>query len=426
MALKSFVIKADICYSETPQVLNTMQDGFLVCVKGRSAGVFQELPEQYAALPLLDCSGSLAVPGLTDLHVHAPQYAFRGLGMDLELLEWLNTHTFPEESRYADLEYAGRAYRRFVEDLRRGPNTRACVFATIHLEGTILLMDLLEESGLCTMVGKVNMDRNSPDALREVSASAAAKSTKAWLKESKGRYHHTRPILTPRFIPSCSDQLMRELHMIQQIYGLPVQSHLSENQGEIAWVRELCPDSKNYGDAYDAFGLFGGPGCPAVMAHCVYSDEEETALMKRRNVFAAHCPASNTNLSSGIAPVRRFLREGLSVGLGSDVAGGTHTSIFRAMADAVQVSKLRWRLVDASLEPLTAEEAFYLGTMGGGAFFGKVGSFAPDYEFDALVIDDRRYTSQVPSALEKRLEQTIYLSDERDIRHKFVQGRQIF
>ena len=117
MALKSFVIKADICYSETPQVLNTMQDGFLVCVKGRSAGVFQELPEQYAALPLLDCSGSLAVPGLTDLHVHAPQYAFRGLGMDLELLEWLNTHTFPEESLYADLEYAGRAYRRFVEDL---------------------------------------------------------------------------------------------------------------------------------------------------------------------------------------------------------------------------------------------------------------------------------------------------------------------
>lgn len=426
MTPESFVIKADICYSETPRVLNTVQDGFLVCVKGRSAGVFRELPEQYAALPLLDCSGALAVPGLTDLHVHAPQYAFRGLGMDLELLEWLNTHTFPEESRYADLEYADRAYRRFVEDVRRGPNTRACVFATLHQEATVHLMDLLEASGLCTMVGKVNMDRNSPDALREASACAAAKSTKSWLKEIKGRYQHTLPILTPRFIPSCSNQLMRELHMIQQIYGLPVQSHLSENQGEIAWVRELCPGAKNYADAYDAFGLFGGPGCPTIMAHCVYSDEEETALMKRRNIFVAHCPASNTNLSSGIAPIRRFLREGLSVGLGSDVAGGTHTSIFRAMTDAVQASKLRWRLVDASLEPLTAKEAFYLGTMGGGAFFGKVGSFAPEFEFDALIIDDSRYTSQGQSELEKRLEQTIYLSDERDIRHKFVQGRQIF
>lgn len=420
----SFVIKADICCSETPQALNTVRDGFLVCVEGRSAGVFRALPEQYAALPLLDCSGWLAVPGLTDLHVHAPQYTFRGLGMDLELLDWLNTHVFPEESRYADLEYAGRAYRRFVEEVRRGPNTRACVFATLHTEGTLLLMDLLEESGLCTMVGKVNMDRNSPDCLRE--ASDAAGRTRAWLDKIEGRYRRTRPILTPRFIPSCSDRLMGELHAIQRDYGLPVQSHLSENREEVAWVRQLCPNARGYADAYHAFGLLGGPDCPTVMAHCVYSDEEESALLKRQNVFVAHCPASNTNLSSGIAPVRRFLREGLSVGLGSDVAGGTHTSIFRAMADAVQVSKLRWRLADPSLEPLTAKEAFYLGTVGGGAFFGKVGSFAPGYELDALVIDDSRYTSQAPEELEKRLEQTIYLSDERDIKHKFVQGRQLF
>lgn len=426
MSYESFVLKADICYSENPQVLKTVRDGWLVCDNGYSAGVFQELPEKYAHLPILNCSGAMVVPGLVDLHVHAPQYAFRGLGMDLELLEWLNIHTFPEESRYADPEYADRAYRRFVEDVRQGPNTRACVFATIHPEATIHLMDLLEESGLCTMVGKVNMDRSSPDILREASAAASAKSTKAWLKELRGRYRHTHPILTPRFIPSCTDQLMRELHMIQQVYGLPVQSHLSENQGEIAWVRELCPGARNYGDAYDAFGLFGGPGCPTIMAHCVYSDEEETALMRERNVFVAHCPASNTNLSSGIAPIRKFLREGLSVGLGSDVAGGTHTSIFRAMADAIQVSKLRWRLVDASMEPLTANEAFYLGTAGGGAFFGKVGSFIPGYEFDALVIDDSRYTPQPQMDLEKRLERTIYLSDERDIQHKFVQGRMLF
>ena len=135
-------------------------------------------------------------------------------------------------------------------------------------------------------------------------------------------------------------------------------------------------------------------------------------------MLIAHCPASNTNLSSGIAPVRRFLRDGLRVGLGSDVAGGTHTSI--------QVSKLRWRLVDQSLAPLTVSEAFYLGTLGGGAFFGKVGSFAPGYEFDALVIGDTRYTPQEEMDLETRLERTVYLSDERDIQHKFVQGRRLF
>ena len=423
MQQDSFVIRADICYSASPQSLKLYPDGWLVCAEGRSAGAFRALPEQYAGLPVLDCSGSLVVPGLTDLHVHAPQYAFRGQGMDLELLDWLDRYTFPEESKYASLDYADQAYRRFVEDVRRGPNTRACVFATVHRSATIRLMDLLEESGLCTMVGKVNMDRNCPETLREPSAAGAAQSTRAWLEQSEGRYSRTRPILTPRFIPSCTDELMGELGRIQRQYGLPVQSHLSESRSEIAWVRELCPGAGSYGHAYHAFGLFGGPACPTVMAHCVYSDGEEAALLKAQNVWVAHCPASNMNLASGIAPVRRFLRGGLPVGLGSDVAGGTHTSIFKAMADAIQVSKLRWRLVDQSLEPLTVSEAFYLGTLGGGAFFGKVGSFAPGYEFDALVIDDARYTPQKQIGLETRLERTVYLSDERDILHKFVQGR---
>ena len=426
MRYDSFVIRGDICYSAAPQALELYPDGWLVCLEGRSAGVFRALPEQYAGLPVLDCHRSLVVPGLTDLHVHAPQYTFRGQGMDLELLDWLNRYTFPEESKYASLEYAGQAYRRFVEDVRRGPNTRACVFATVHRSATIHLMDLLEESGLCAMVGKVNMDRNCPEGLREASAAVSAQSTRAWLERVEGRYSRTRPILTPRFIPSCTDELMGELSRIQRRYGLPVQSHLSENRSEIAWVRELCPGAKSYGGAYHAFGLFGGPACPTIMAHCVYSDGEEAALLKEQNVFVAHCPASNMNLASGIAPVRRFLRDGLSVGLGSDVAGGTHTSIFRAMADAIQVSKLRWRLVDESLEPLTVSEAFYLGTLGGGAFFGKVGSFAPGYEFDALVIDDARYTPRGQADLETRLERTVYLSDERDIRHKFVQGRRLF
>lgn len=426
MSACSFVIKADICYSLSPQTVETVQDGYLVCENGRCAGVFSELPHQYKSLPLTDCTGQLAVPGLVDIHVHAPQYAFRGLGMDLELLEWLNTCTFPEESKYCDTHYADLAYRRFVQDLIHGPNTRACIFATVHTEATIHLMELLEESGLCTMVGKVNMDRNSPDTLRETDADASINATIDWLERVEGRYKYTRPILTPRFIPSCSDELMEGLHLIQKKYGLPVQSHLSENQGEIAWVKELCPSAKHYGDAYYQFGLFGGEGCPTVMAHCVYSDGDELELMRQQQVFAAHCPASNTNLSSGIAPVRRFLQAGVPVGLGSDVAGGTHTSVFRAMADAVQVSKLRWRLVDSSLPPLTAAEAFYLGTAGGGAFFGKVGSFMPGYEFDAVILDDSRYTPAGALELPERLERSIYLADERDFIHKFVQGRKIF
>ena len=422
----SFVLKGDLCCSAGPRQLEAVPDGYLVCVEGRCAGMFPTLPEAYRPLPLLDCSGHLVIPGLVDLHVHAPQYAFRGLGMDLELLDWLNLHAFPEESRYRELSYAGQVYRRFAEDLRRGPNTRACVFATVHAEATLLLMELLEDAGLCTLVGKVNMDRNCPDSLREPDAAASAAETRRWLERAAGRFANTAPILTPRFIPSCSDGLLAKLHALQQEFSLPVQSHLSETVSEVEWVAQLCPDAAFYGDAYDRFGLFGGPGCPTVMAHCVHSGEAEIRRIKQRGVFIAHCPASNTNLASGIAPARRYLDEGLSMGLGSDVAGGTHTSIFRAMADAIQVSKLRWRLMDGSLAPLTAAEAFYLATAGGGAFFGQVGIFAPGYELDALVIREDRYAAARPLDLSQRLERTIYLSDDRDIVHKFVRGRRLF
>ena len=286
-------------------------------------------------------------------------------------------------------------------------------------------MDLMEETGLKTMIGKVNMDRNSPEYLCEGSAEQSAADTVKWLEDTADQYENVRPILTPRFIPSCTDELMRKLKEVQKKYDLPVQSHLSENQGEIAWVQELCPESRFYGDAYDQFGLFGGD-VKTIMAHCVSSTEEEIELMRERGVYVAHCPESNTNLSSGVAPVRTYLDKGVNVGLGSDVAGGSKESIFYAMAHAVQVSKLRWRLQDTSLKPLTVEEAFYLGTMGGGSFFGKVGSFLEGYEFDALILDDSDIRHPQPLSLKERLERFIYLSDERHIKGKIVAGNRIF
>nr|WP_297280092.1 amidohydrolase family protein [uncultured Butyricicoccus sp.] len=423
--MNNFALKGDILFSRTPTELAVFERHYAVCIDGVCAGVFSELPERFAAIPVLDYTGKLIIPGLVDLHAHAPQYAFRALDMDLELLDWLDTQTFPQEARYADLGYAQTAYTIFADALRRSATTRAVLFGTLHVPATRLLMELLEQSGLETYVGKVNMNRNSPDCLCESDAATSLAATRDWLDSCRS-LTHCRPILTPRFVPSCSDALMQGLGDLQRETGLPVQSHLSENQGEIAWVRELCPQSTSYGDAYDRFGLFGGDGCPTIMAHCVWSDADERALMKRNGVFIAHCPQSNTNLSSGIAPVRTFLREGLSVGLGSDIAGGVHLSILRAMADAVQVSKLRWRLCDQSLPPLTLPEAFFLGTRGGGAFFGKVGAFEPGYAFDALVLDDADLPCPFALTPEQRLTRIIYLSDDHAVQHKFVDGRKLF
>lgn len=420
----SFVLKGNICYSKDLHTLHCVPNGYLVCEEGVSKGVFSALPEQYSRLPLYDYGEKMILPGLVDLHIHAPQFAFRGLGMDLELLDWLNTQTFPEEARYRDLEYADRAYSLFVDHLKHSPNTRASVFATCHVGATRLLMEKLEQSGLVTMVGKVNMDRNSPSDLQEESAEKSARDTIDWLEGCKDAYANTTPILTPRFIPSCTDELMERLGEIQREYKLPVQSHLSENQSEIAWVKELCPQSSCYGDAYARFGLFGG-GVPTIMAHCVWSCEKEIELLRERRVYIAHCPQSNLNLASGIAPIRTCLEQGIPVGLGSDVAGGCHPSIFRAMSDAIQVSKLYWRLIDQSARPLSVEEAFYLGTVGGGSFFGKVGSLDNGYEFDALVLDDSDLAGPNPLSIAERLARILYLSENRHVCAKYVRGKSI-
>ncbi len=418
---RNFIMKGNIIFSKDKSELNVQKHAYLVCVDGLCAGVFETLPEKYQDLPCEDYEDCLIIPGMTDLHVHAPQYSYRGLGMDMELIDWLNAHAFPEESKFTDLEYAKRAYSIFVNDLVKSTTTRACIFGTLHKEATLLLMELLEDTGMKAYVGKVNMDRNSPEILREESVEEASKITEQWILEAE-RFDNVRQILTPRFIPSCSDELMREISRLQKKYELPMQSHLSENLGEIEWVKELCPDSKFYGDAYDQFELFGGE-CPTIMAHCVHSSEEEIALMKEKNVFVAHCPQSNTNIASGIAPIRIYLDKDMKVGLGSDVAGGAHLSIMRAMTDAIQCSKLRWRMYDQSLKPLNFEEAFYLATKGGGEFFGKVGSFEEGYEFDALVLDDENLPHPQELTLKERIERIVYLGDDRNVKSKYVAGR---
>ncbi|WP_405321636.1 amidohydrolase family protein [Frisingicoccus sp.] len=427
--MKNFVLKGNILYSKNSDKIEEYPDSYLVCEEGISRGVFRSLPEQYKNLPLKDYGEKLIIPGLVDLHIHAPQYAYRGMGMDLELMDWLQQQAFPEEAKYIDLEYAKKAYGIFAQQMKISATTRASIFATRHSEATKLLMELLEDTGLMTYVGKVNMDNDAPENLIEESADISAAHTIEWLDGIEGRFQRTKPILTPRFIPSCTKALLKKLQQIRTDYDLPVQSHLSENPGEIAFVKELFPEAAFYGDCYDRYDLFGQkPGSPltkgTIMAHCVYSGDEEIALMKQNGVFIAHCPASNMNISSGIAPVRKYMEQGLHMGLGSDVAGGQTESMFRAMTDAIQMSKMYWRLVDDTKKPLTFDEAFYLATKGGGAFFGKVGSFEEGYELDALVLNDEHLPHPQKLTLHQRLERFAYLGgDVQGIVSKYVAGQ---
>ena len=274
--MKQFAVRGNICYSEGPDQVRVTERGYAVCLDGISQGVFDVLPDEWKHLPCLDYGDSLVLPGLVDLHVHAPQYPFRGIGMDQELIDWLNTHTFPEEERYKDPEYAAFAYAAFAEDLLESASTRACIFATCHKDATLRLMEELEKRGLRAYVGKVNMDRNSPPGLCEPGAQASLEETESWI-QTASRFSGIRPILTPRFIPTCSEELLDGLAVLQEQYNLPLQSHLSENLGEIAWVSELCPEASCYGDAYRRHGLFGG-SCPTVMAHCQVLSQDKKSF----------------------------------------------------------------------------------------------------------------------------------------------------
>ena len=431
------IYKAHILYTKEPGRFEVLENGY-VAVSDRS-GTDASIDDAdgcvtgvAADLASLDCEGAevvdfgdrLLIPAMNDLHVHAPQYRNQGIAMDLELLPWLQNYTFPEEMKYADLGYAERMYRRFVRDLWRFGTMRACVFATIHTESTRLLMRLFQEAGMGALVGKVAMNRNCPEGLSQ-SVEETVKGYEELFKEfgqmGMERSGLVRPIITPRFVPTCTPEMLRACGELAAKYQLPVQSHLSENKDEIAWVRELEPESTCYGDAYDRYSLFGQT--PTVMAHCVWTEGEELELMKRRGVMVAHCPTSNFNVASGMAPIRRFLDEGLRVGLGSDISGGHDLSIFRMMVYAIQVSKMHYQQ-NHDRKFLSLSEAFWLATKSGGSFFGRVGSFEPGYEFDALVIDDSDLNHDNYTLLE-RLERYIYLGDDRQIVHRFCRGKEI-
>ena len=418
-----FAIKGDILYSKDLNSLKQCENSYLVCVKGKSDGVYKKLPSKYKGIKIYDYTGNLIIPGLVDMHLHAPQYIFIGLHMDLKLLDWLNKYTFPAEAKYKNINFAKKAYDIFVKDLTYTSTTRFAMFATIHNEATLYLMNKLEKTGFRGYVGKVNMDRNSPKYLVETT-NKSVKNTIEWLEACED-YKNIKPIITPRFIPSCSDKLMLELSKIMKKKDLPVQSHLSENLSEIEWVKKLVPKAKSYEEAYDMYSMLGTVS-NSIMAHYVWPDESGIKLMKNRNVWVAHSPSSNRNIASGIAPISRYLKEGIKVGLATDVAGGSYLSMFRAIEDSITTSKIRSFVSDIKYNDITIEQAFYLATLGGGEFFGKVGSFEKGYEFDAIVLNEKDIpTILMPElSLIERLERYIYRS-KTYVYAKFIAGKKI-
>ena len=430
-----FALKGILVHTPAFDNIEYHENKYVVCKDGRCVGIFDTLPEEYSNIRVYDYTDKFIVPGMADMHVHASQYGFRGIGMLLdcnsEWETWFDRYSFPEESRFADLDYADKAYTRFVDDLlKTTTTTRASIFATIHRPATELLMRKLADAGFSAYVGKLNMDRNSRFGLQETTEESLAE-TERWIQETQTGYGAVKPMITPRYTPTCTDKCMEGLGALSEKYQVPVQSHLSEGLDEIEWVKELKPGLSCYGEAYDMYGMLGSKQ-PTVMAHVVHPNAAEYELLKHRNVLVAHCPQSNTNAAGGVAPILDMVRDGIQVGLGTDMAGGYTLSLLRTITDAIQASKLRWVYTERNGEPfakkrfMTIANAFYLATKGGGAFFGKVGSFEPGYEFDAVVLDDAPLADFVERPLPDRLQRILWCHTPETVTAKFIQGKQVY
>lgn len=411
------IVKGHFLYTKTAEKFEVHKDMFLVSIDGIVEGIYPTVPDRFKGAQVQDYGDRLIIPGFVDLHLHASQFLQCGVGMTKQLLDWLNDYTFDLEREFQNLEFARKAYSCFADKMVACGTLRSCIFASSSTAGTEVLFDVLKEKGIGAYVGKVNMDQNGPDFITETTEKSL-EGTKYLINKFKDE-PLVKPIITPRFAPSCSTELLRGLGKLALEYQLPVQSHLSENIDEVKWVQSLFESAKNYSDIYLTNNLYGQT--KTLMAHAIYLDDDEKKLALKMDPFLVHCPDSNINVRSGIMPVREYLNMGLKIGLGSDIAGGHKMGLNEAMVRAIQLSKLV-ALNDEELQPLTIAEVFYMATKGGGSFFGKTGSFEKGFLFDALVIEDDNMIAEMYS-LEDRLEKFIYTGDDRNIIARYVEGK---
>jgi guanine deaminase len=397
--------KGNIVYTKTKDMFEVIEEGYICVSEGKVLEVGQDLNLKYEA-DVIDYGDNLLIPSFVDMHFHAVQYGNLGIGLDETLLDWLNMYTFKEEEKFSDNEYARHVFESAIENVINSGTTHIVFFSSIHEEATKLLMNLCHEKGLTAYVGKVNMDRNSSVALTE-DTDESIRITKALLDYEVGE---VKSIVTPRFVPSCTKELMTELGTFAS-NGYPVQTHISENENEIEWVKSLHPEAKNYLDVYDTCGLLTDK---TILAHCVFCTEAEKNKIKEVGAYIAHCPSANLNLTSGIMNVKEYIDRGLNVGLGTDVGAGQTPSIREAMVQAIQVSKVN-HMINRKAPILSFSEAFYMATKGGGKYFGKVGSFEVGYDFSMLVVKKDPLTSVRKITPTEQLQRFVYSGGKRDI-----------
>ena len=386
-------------------------------------------------------AGEYLLPGLVDTHVHAPQWPQLGKALDRPLDEWLQKYTFPLEASYADADFAERVYRSLVHTLIANGTTTAMYYATIHLDASMRLAEICLEMGQRALVGKVAMDNpeQCPDYYRDASAGQGLEDTGSFIEQVVGMPGNAGrlvlPVITPRFIPACTDEMLLGLGDLAQRTGCHVQTHCSEGDWEHGYVLERYGKTDTL--SLDGFGLLTPQ---TVLAHCDFIDDADMGVIKEAETGIAHCPLSNLYFANAVFPARKALDRGLQVGLGTDIAAGANPGILHNCQVAVTASRALEDGVNPDLpstERGTAgaridfREAFWMATAGGGEALGlKVGKFVEGYAFDAIVVDTGAPDGNLiiwedMDDGDDILQKIIYNADRRNIKRVWVQGEAV-
>lgn len=381
------------------------------------------------------------IPGMVDLHVHAPQWPQLGKALDAPLEQWLEKYTFPLEAKFSDHEFARLVYDDLVKSLLAHGTTTAVYFGTVDLEANVILAQTCLKFGQRALVGKVAMDHpdTCPDYYRDESAAIAISQTREFVSRVRSMQSGADPLVlpavTPRFIPSCTDTLLSGLGDLASKLGCHVQTHCSESDWEVAHVRQRL--GKTDCQALDGYGLLTDR---TILAHSNFVTDEDMDLLTARQSAVAHCPLSNSYFAGAVFPLRQALSKGVRIGLGTDISGGFSPSIFDAVHHALTASRHACNGTNPSTDnlyrgtggaPLTTIEAFWLATAAGGeALALPIGLFQEGYAFDAVSIRADTPGSafgvfEQLDTVENIFEKLVLTTDRASISNCWVDGRAV-
>ena len=397
------------------------EDGLLVVADGKVAQIghaAELLPTLAAGTEVVEYPNALITPGFVDAHIHYPQTGMIA-SYGEQLLDWLETYTFPTERAFADKAHAGEVAEVFLDELLRNGTTTALVFGSVHKQSVDAFFEACEKRNLRMIAGKVLMDRNAPDYLTDTAETGYADSKELierW--HGKGRLHYA---VTPRFAPtSTPEQLALAGQLFKEYPDLYMHTHLSENRKEIEWVRELFPERQGYLDVYDHHGLIGAR---SVFAHGVHLCDEECQRLGETGSAVAFCPTSNLFLGSGLFDLEKVEDFGVRVGLGTDVGAGTSFSQLQSLNEAYKVMQLQGK----KLDPF---KSLYLATLGGARALyldDRIGNLQPGKDADFVVLDYQAtplidYRMRQARTLEEKLFALTILGDDRAVKETFAAG----